>query len=133
LRSSSQVFGDPALQTLVVTAPLNGKRSQLPSHVQRVEVPVVDGLLSVPAIVQQLDRRGLRRLFVEGGGVTVSHFLEARLFDRLHIAVSPVFVGNGRPGIVLPQVKRLDQALRPRVTRYCSGEDVLFDFQFDVA
>ena len=36
-------------------------------------------------------------MFVEGGGVTVSSFLEAGLLDRLHIAVAPLLIGEGRP------------------------------------
>jgi riboflavin biosynthesis pyrimidine reductase len=99
--------------------------------VERVVIPLSDGILPVGEILEQLERRGLRRIFIEGGGVTVSHFLTAGLFTRLHIAVSPVLVGSGRPGISLPEVQRLDQALRPRVRRYCTGQDVLFDFRFD--
>ena len=36
------------------------------------------------------------RVFVEGGGVTVSRFLEADLLDRLQIAIAPVLIGEGR-------------------------------------
>lgn len=131
LRKTRQVFRDPQHRTLLVTAPANGTTSELPEHVERVEIPLSEGILPVNAILEQLDRRGLRRIFIEGGGVTVSHFLAAGLFTRLHIAVSPVLVGSGRRGVSLPNVQRLDQALRPRVRRYCTGQDVLFDFQFD--
>ena len=45
--------------------------------------------------------RGCSRVFVEGGGVTVSAFLEANLLDRLHLAIAPVLIGDGRPAIRL--------------------------------
>ena len=46
-------------------------------------------------------------MFIEGGGVTVSRFLEANLLDRLQIAVAPVLIGEGRPAIRLrPQTFR---------------------------
>jgi riboflavin-specific deaminase-like protein len=131
LENTRQVFRDPGFRTLVVTAPETGRRGDLPTHVERVEIPLSDGILPVSEILEALERRGLRRIFIEGGGVTVSHFLAAGLFTRLHIAVSPVLVGSGRPGILLPDVQRLDQALRPEVRRYCTGQDMLFDFSFD--
>ena len=35
-----------------------------------------------------LEQHGLRLLFVEGGGVTVSRFFGARALDRLHLVVA---------------------------------------------
>jgi len=87
-------------------------------------------LLPVASVISALQARGLKRLFVEGGGVTVSRFLQARAFDRLHLTVSSVFLGAGRPGIALPGIDRLDGALRPRVRRFTLGDDVLYDCDF---
>ena len=44
---------------------------------------------------------GLGRLLVEGGGVTVSRFLAAGTLDRLYLTVTPMIVGDGRPGLQL--------------------------------
>jgi riboflavin biosynthesis pyrimidine reductase len=92
-----------------------------------VPVPRNGRYLSPRAIVEALGRRGLLRLFVEGGGVTVSRFIEARALDRLHVTIGPLLVGSGRPGIVLPGIDRVDQALRPVTRRFELGADVLFD------
>jgi choline dehydrogenase-like flavoprotein len=93
-------------------------------------IPAAGELLPVDGVVAALRARGLRRLFVEGGGVTVSRFLEARALDRLHLTVSSVFLGAGRPGVKLPGIDSLDAALRPRVRRFTLGDDVLFDCDF---
>jgi riboflavin biosynthesis pyrimidine reductase len=53
-------------------------------------------------VLRLLRARGFARVFVEGGGVTVSTFLQANLLDRLQIAIAPVLIGNGRPAIRLP-------------------------------
>jgi 5-amino-6-(5-phosphoribosylamino)uracil reductase len=45
---------------------------------------------------EDLHRRGVRRLLVEGGGTTLTGFLQADLVDELHLAVAPVFVGESR-------------------------------------
>ena len=121
-----RVFTDGAVRTLVVCAedaPFD--RRQHPAEL----VPVARnaGVLPPRAITEALRRRGLRRLLVEGGGITVSRFIEARALDRLHVTIGPLFVGSGRPGIVLPGIDRMDQALRPVTRRFELGPDVLFD------
>jgi riboflavin biosynthesis pyrimidine reductase len=77
--------------------------------------------------LQELHRRGCHAVFVEGGGVTVSRFLEAGLLDRLHVAIAPMVVGEGRPGLRLPPAERLSDSLRPAHRVFRMGEDVLFD------
>jgi len=86
-------------------------------------------LLAPAELLSALAARGLRRVFVEGGGVTLSHFIQTRCLDRLHVTVCPILIGRGRPGISLPGVERLEQALRPATRRFALGEDVLFDCQ----
>jgi riboflavin-specific deaminase-like protein len=102
-------------------------RQGAPPHISVLEVPAENAVLSLPELLGALARRGLRRLFVEGGGVTISHFMQARRLSRLHVTICPIIIGRGRPGISLPGVERLDQALRPVVRRFALGEDVLFD------
>jgi riboflavin-specific deaminase-like protein len=129
LRSPSErkVFRDGAAPTLVFCS--QGQRDTRPwqNHVEVIETTSQGPILPPLEIIEQLRARGLRRVFIEGGGVTVSHFLRAGLLDRLHIAISPIFLGQGRPGLVLPRIDRLDQALRPRVRRFMLGNDTLFD------
>jgi riboflavin biosynthesis pyrimidine reductase len=56
--------------------------------------------------------------------------LQAGLLDRIHVAISPMFIGQGRPGVSLPKIDSLDGAWRPRVRRFALGDDMLFDCQF---
>jgi diaminohydroxyphosphoribosylaminopyrimidine deaminase/5-amino-6-(5-phosphoribosylamino)uracil reductase len=84
--------------------------------------------LSPAAILGVLAARGLGIVFVEGGGVTVSRFLEAGALDRLHVAIAPVIIGSGIPALTLPPVARMDAALRPPCRMVMMGQDVLFDF-----
>jgi len=126
LPETRKVFQDQAAPTLVICARgrLNGHRL---GHSEIIEVDAEDGLLPPRAIVTALAQRGLKRLFVEGGGVTVSRFVEARALDRLHVTICPIIIGRGRPGISLPGIDDLDRALRPRTRRFTQGDDVLFD------
>jgi riboflavin-specific deaminase-like protein len=77
--------------------------------------------------VTALRSRGLTRLFVEGGGVTVSRFLEQGCLDRLHLAVAPIIIGDGRPGLRFAGPARLADCPRPRCRVYRMGPDHLWD------
>lgn len=86
------------------------------------------GGLNLPALVSTLRARGLRQLFIEGGGVTVSRFLEAGLLDRLQLTVAPLIIGEGRPALRLPAAERLSACRRPPARVYSLGDDVMWDF-----
>ena len=79
------------------------------------------------AVVRALRARGFRRLLIEGGGNTVSRFLQADALDRLHITVAPLLIGSGPPALTLDPIDSLNKALRPRCRRFPLGDDVLFD------
>jgi len=71
--------------------------------------------------------RGCPRIFVEGGGVTVSAFLQAGLLDRLHVAIAPLIIGDGRPAIRLAPQQKLRDCRRPQYRVFRMGGDMLFD------
>ena len=81
-------------------------------------------------ILKVLADLGLRKIFVEGGGITVSSFLRAGLLDRLHVMVAPMIIGSGRPALSLPEIDGLEDALRPRAQLVNLGSDMLFDLDF---
>lgn len=45
-------------------------------------------------IAEDLHRRGIRRLLVEGGASVLSQFLQEEVADELHVAVAPFLVGD---------------------------------------
>jgi diaminohydroxyphosphoribosylaminopyrimidine deaminase / 5-amino-6-(5-phosphoribosylamino)uracil reductase len=92
-----------------------------------VGVDCDDASGGVVEALQLLRARGCSRVFVEGGGVTVSAFLQADLLDRLQIAIAPVIIGDGRPAIRLAPHSRLSDCRRPSYRVFRMGGDVLFD------
>jgi riboflavin-specific deaminase-like protein len=49
---------------------------------------------SIAAMLDDLGRRGVRKLMVEGGGTIHTQFLAAGLADEIQLAVAPFFVGD---------------------------------------
>jgi diaminohydroxyphosphoribosylaminopyrimidine deaminase / 5-amino-6-(5-phosphoribosylamino)uracil reductase len=78
-------------------------------------------------VLRALATRGITRVFIEGGGVTVGRFLEAGCVDRLHVTVAPMILGSGRPGFPLPVVHRLEDALRFSFRVHDIAPDILLD------
>ncbi|HEY0469079.1 MAG TPA: RibD family protein, partial [Polyangiaceae bacterium] len=121
-----RLYRDGLAPTLIACRQDSARREG-PARIPLLELAVEGEQLSLPELLSALAARGLTRIFVEGGGVTISHFIQARCMDRLHVTICPIMIGRGRPGINLPGVERLDQALRPATRRFSLGEDVLFD------
>ncbi len=80
---------------------------------------VVERMWGDPAeIVSQLDARGIRHVYVDGG-ITIQRFLQAGLVQRLIITRVPVLIGDGIP--LFGPLQR-DIALTHIATRqYASG------------
>ncbi len=92
-----------------------------------LEVRARANALDLSDLLDQLRARGHCRILVEGGGVTISSFLEAGLLDRLHITVAPLLIGDGRPTVRMPPRGRLRDCLRLHHRVYRAGRDILFD------
>jgi diaminohydroxyphosphoribosylaminopyrimidine deaminase/5-amino-6-(5-phosphoribosylamino)uracil reductase len=133
-----RVFSDGAAPTLVACGVSRLGRWALGPVVQggparhgRAEllgVPEAGTGLDLAALLAALRLRGFMRVFIEGGGQTVSSFLAAGLVDRLQIAVAPFLIGDGRPAIRLPPPAQLGDCKRPARRVYRMGDDILFDF-----
>ncbi|MDM0076556.1 RibD family protein [Variovorax sp. J2P1-59] len=92
-----------------------------------------DGSLNLHALTAALEARGLRVLFVEGGGVTVSRFIAQGCLDRLHLSIAPVIIGAGRPGLQLPRSAAMRDCMRPSGRIFHMGADVLWDLDLRAA
>jgi riboflavin-specific deaminase-like protein len=124
LPTTHRVFTDGEAPTLLV-ATTEGPATHGQAEVLRV--PAGDGGLDLPSLLRALAQRGLRRIFVEGGGQTVSAFLAAGCLDRLHMTVAPVILGSGIPAFTLPGATCIADGLRFAWTVHPLGDDILCD------
>lgn len=125
LSADRVVFNDGAAPTLVVHA--DAVRAPAPGAAEVLRVPADGERLRLDALLEKLHERGLWSVFVEGGGATVSRFLEAGLLDRLHVAIAPLMTGLGHPGLALAARDKIADCLRPAHRVFAMGGDVLFD------
>ncbi|MFN4091089.1 MAG: RibD family protein [Alphaproteobacteria bacterium] len=130
LEPHHRIFVDRAAPTLVVCAE-DAAAARPPDGIELLALPAPGGIVPPAVIREALAARGIRLIFIEGGGVTVSRFLQAGCLDRLQVTVAPLVIGSGRPAIALPEVADLSRVLRPRVRHIALGVDVMFDCVFD--
>ena len=96
-------------------------------HAPVLRLPRAREGLDIACVLQTLAGRGLRRIVVEGGGVTVSRFLAAGALDRLHVTIAPLLLGTGIPAFTLPGCDTPHDALRFAWSVHRVGDDVLLD------
>lgn len=128
LDTGYQVFRDASVATLLLTAEDKaGATAARHGAAEVVGIPRLGQGLCPQAIRRTLAARGIARLFIEGGGITVSRFLEAGGLDFLQVTIAPLIIGSGRMGISLPQVRTLSESIRPPVRYFRFGADLMVE------
>ena len=123
-----KVFQDDTSETLYVcTADLVRPSERRFGRASILGLPGTSESVDLAELLRHLRSLGHVRTFVEGGGVTISMFLQANLLDRLHLAIAPLLIGDGRAAIRLPAPSALDDCHRPSYRVFRMGGDVLFD------
>lgn len=102
---------------LVATTPPRPELTALGVQVIQTELGP-DGRPDLGSVLAALARRGLRSLFVEGGGQVAASFLKADLVDAIEWFRAPMLIGGeGRPAVAglglealarAPRFRRLD-------------------------
>lgn len=126
-----RIFRDGAAPTLLIAADDRARPGERHGEAEIVTLPRSGTGFDPVAIRRVLAARGIFRLFIEGGGVTISRFLAARALDRLQLTIAPVLLGSGRPSMLLPEIAEPRLGLRPRIRRVTLGADVMFECIFD--
>ncbi len=124
LPATARAFAADGIRRLAIT---REDAPPPPAGVEALRLPLTDGIFSPSAILDALAALGLRRVLIEGGAWTLSHFLSAGCLHRLHVVVAPVIMGSGIAGLTLPPIDRMNEALRVPMRAHSLGDEVLFD------
>jgi diaminohydroxyphosphoribosylaminopyrimidine deaminase / 5-amino-6-(5-phosphoribosylamino)uracil reductase len=106
---------------------LDGREKKLESlGVEIVATPRSSEGLDLGRVLQELGRRGISGLLVEGGGETAARFVESGLAQKLTLFYAPKLLGSGGvPMIGALRVTKMAEALEFSVSRLETiGEDV---------
>ncbi len=119
-------------RTLVVTTEASQPAWRSIIEARGAEVLLVpagaDGHVSLPSLLEELGRRGVLSLLVEGGGVLIGSFFDERLVDKVTLVLAPMIVGaaNAPAAVAGRGAQRMADAVRLRdMTVERLGEDIL--------
>lgn len=59
-------------------------------------LPALDGKPSIPALLDELGRRRMTNLLIEGGSEVLGSFIDADAVDEVHVCIAPRLVGGSR-------------------------------------
>ena len=97
--------------------------------------PAEDGRVPLDAVLDELGRRGILSLLVEGGGETHAAFLAAGLANKVHAYIAPRLIGGveAPTAVAGAGVQRLADATRLRTVAVTTlGDDILITGYVDV-
>ncbi|MEU4498970.1 bifunctional diaminohydroxyphosphoribosylaminopyrimidine deaminase/5-amino-6-(5-phosphoribosylamino)uracil reductase RibD [Streptomyces sp. NPDC023998] len=105
---------DDAAPTLIAVA--EDAEPQLPDAVQVVRLPRAAHGLSVPALLEDLYRRGVRSVLLEGGPTLAGSFVAAGAVDKVVGYLAPVLLGAGPAALADAGISTITEALRLELT-----------------
>jgi diaminohydroxyphosphoribosylaminopyrimidine deaminase/5-amino-6-(5-phosphoribosylamino)uracil reductase len=120
LRADSQLARTAYADPVVVFVDENGNRSRAEElrawGVEVVPAPLVNGELDLVFVLEELGRRGVRGILVEGGGETAGRFVGQGLADKLTLFYASKLLGaEGVPLMGSLKVAGMDATPRFRV------------------
>jgi len=129
LEAKHHIFTQSDTPTLILCEKKSrNKLVSYPEHVQIIDVPVCTDGLKPSACLTALKKRGVSHLFIEGGGYTISRFVNTKSVHRLQITIAPVFLGAGKRGLTVPPALKPSAAFQKNFRKYQMGDDMLYDY-----
>jgi len=83
-----------------------------------------DGLSILNKNLQDQDKQ---TIYIEGGGKTISYFMNKNILNKIHICLCPIILGGGRPSFITDKYIKLNDIKSYKPNYYQMGKDVLFD------
>jgi diaminohydroxyphosphoribosylaminopyrimidine deaminase/5-amino-6-(5-phosphoribosylamino)uracil reductase len=75
-------------------APLDRRRALAELGCEVVPFPSGEGKVSIGPLLDELGRRGMTNVLVEGGASVLGSFVDARALDEVHVFVAPTIFGG---------------------------------------
>lgn len=125
--------GGAAAGTLVATAVTADQNrlceiQKLGAEILRLPAAPNGSGIDIARLLEELKRRGIAAVLVEGGKGIITSLLAARAVDRLVVVIAPKIIGQGTEAIGDLGITRLGEAITfSSVKTRRLGEDVIFD------
>jgi riboflavin biosynthesis pyrimidine reductase len=82
-----------------------------------------NGFVPTGRILKELYKLGIHSVYIEGGAITASRFLQENRLDIVQVHIAPLILGPGLTGFLLPPAQRISQGLRFGAFSYTPIDD----------
>ena len=111
----ARILDAPGEVLIYAAQPDDDRRGALTARGAEIALaPGATGKVDLPAMLQDLARRGINELHVEAGHKLSGSFVRERLVDEFLIYIAPKLLGAGRALAAFGPLERLDDALALR-------------------
>jgi len=125
-----------AARTIIATTSKADKKKL--STLKRMDIEVLTvksdraGDVDLKDLLEEMGRRDISSVLVEGGAKTITSFLRQRLADRVIAIIAPKVMGKGVEAVGELGIRKVKQALRLSFQRvYRRGEDLVIEASFN--
>lgn len=81
------------------------------SGVEQVIIERNDSGFRCDSLLKKLFKKNIHSVYIEGGGITLSGFINSKSLDILQLHYAPILMGSGIPCITLPEISEVGQAI----------------------
>ena len=132
----AKLVTDGASPTILATTDRASEERRRTFTTSRAEVLLLpatpDGRVDLGALLDELGRRGLESVLVEGGAGLITALLREHRVRRLVVSIAPMIVGAGIEAVGDLDIARLRDALAFRRASFSQvGPDVIFDGELE--
>lgn len=78
-----------------------------------------------------LQDKDKKTVYIEGGGKTISYFMNKNILNKIHICLCPIILGGGRPSFIPDKYIKLSSLKPYNPNHYQMGKDILFDIDIN--
>ena len=83
------------------------------------------------SIFKYLRKTSLKIILIEGGPITLSHFIEHKFLNYMQFIISPTVIGSGIDSIKLKPISNLKNAIRTKNTINRLGKEIIVTLDFN--
>jgi riboflavin-specific deaminase-like protein len=83
------------------------------------------------SIFKYLRKTSLKTILIEGGPITLSHFIEHKFLNYMQFIISPTVIGSGIDSIKLKPISNLKNAIRTKNTINRLGKEIIVTLDFN--
>ena len=104
------------LSPILIACGMNARAPNYPAHAEWLRLPLKNGRVPLPALLDELGARGINNAFVEAGASLAGAFIQQNLADEILLYLAPCLLGSGaRELLQLPPLQHLSDKMRVHI------------------